>query len=494
MGLTTPHRKNHLVEETTPEENRTDSIDDGPTHRTRTWNWKVPHRIGTWNVRSLNKRGALEEMESEALRYKLDLLALQEVRRPGFGTLTLKKGTLLYSGRRDGTHTEGIGFYLSKELHSNLVEFEPINSRIAKIRLIARWFRVTIIAVHAPTDVSNDHDKDAWYDRLVAVIEKTPRHDMLIVLGDWNAQVGREAEAFGEVSGTHSLHARSNDNGVRMQTFAMQQGLIIGSTCFPHKNIHKGTWISPDGNTINQIDHVLINRKFRSALQDARSYRGADCDSDHLLVIAKIKIRLCKGKAKSKIGKKYDVSKLAVEETRQEYQLAISNRFAMLREEHIDIEWTDIKQVVKEAAVDTLGFAKKKKNMWFDEECERVADARRKDRIAWLENRDIREMRENFVRSRNEATATYKRKKKESMRRNISEIEQSRRSGRVREQYQGIKEIKNGYQPRSVMIKDKEGELIMNEDEVKARWKDYFQELLNRPDPEDPMDDQEAYG
>ena len=65
--------------------------------------------------------------------------------------------------------------------------------------------------------------------------------------------------------------------------------MTVSSTEFPHKNIHKATWISPDGITRNQIDHVLIDRRYHSDIQDVRSYRGADADLDHLLVKIKYK-------------------------------------------------------------------------------------------------------------------------------------------------------------------------------------------------------------
>jgi hypothetical protein len=83
---------------------------------------------------------------------------------------------------------------------------------------------------------------------------------MNIFLGDFNAIVGRK-DIFKPTNGNESLHQISNDNGVILVNFAKSKNLIVKSTMFPHCNIHKFTWTSPDGKTHNQIDHILIDRR-----------------------------------------------------------------------------------------------------------------------------------------------------------------------------------------------------------------------------------------
>lgn len=57
--------------------------------------------------------------------------------------------------------------------------------------------------------------------------------------------------------------------------------------------MNKGTWVSPNGKSINQIDHLnQIERKHQAYVMDARSYRGVDMDTDHSLLIARIKYRI----------------------------------------------------------------------------------------------------------------------------------------------------------------------------------------------------------
>ena len=107
--------------------------------------------------------------------------------------------------------------------------------------------------------------------------------------------------------------------------FATSKNLIVKSTTFPHRDIHKQTWTSPDGMTHNQIDHILIDNRRQSSIIDIRSFRGADWDSDHYLVITKLKEKLSVAKQVDQTAgiARFNVTKLKDEEIK----LAYSSRF-----------------------------------------------------------------------------------------------------------------------------------------------------------------------
>ncbi|CAN0605143.1 unnamed protein product, partial [Ectocarpus sp. 12 AP-2014] len=165
------------------------------------------------------------------------------------------------------------------------------NDRICYLRVAARPCDLFIINVYAPTEDNDDDIKDVFYEKLEKVYDDLPNNSIKIILGDLNAQVGKEA-MYRPTIGPNSLHDICNDNGTRLVNFAISKNISISSTYFPHKNIHKQTWKSPDGVTLNQIDHVLINSRFKSSIFDVRSYRGADANSDHFLVMAKFANRI----------------------------------------------------------------------------------------------------------------------------------------------------------------------------------------------------------
>jgi len=92
---------------------------------------------------------------------------------------------------------------------------------------------------------------------------------------------------------------------------------------FPHKNIYKGTWMSPDGRYVNQIDHILVSAIFKNCIQDIRTMRGTDGDSDHYLVKGKMKVKI-KNVGKM-FGKKVKLNNMNTCE-RLKYQMSEKNR------------------------------------------------------------------------------------------------------------------------------------------------------------------------
>ena len=128
------------------------------------------------------------------------------------------------------------------------------------IVLRGRWCNIIVLNVHAPSDEKSDNSKGIFYEEVEQVSDHFPKYDMKILLGDLNAKVGRE-NIFKPTIGNESLHQDSNDNGVRIVNFATSKNLVVKSMKFPHRDIHKHTWTSPDGKTHNQIDHILIDRR-----------------------------------------------------------------------------------------------------------------------------------------------------------------------------------------------------------------------------------------
>ena len=89
-----------------------------------------------------------------------------------------------------------------------------------------------------------------------------------------------------------SLHQGNNDNCVTIVNFATSKHLVVKSTMFSYQDIHMYTWTSTDGKTPNNIDQILIVRGWQPSVRDVRSFRGADCDTDHYQVVAKVRDRL----------------------------------------------------------------------------------------------------------------------------------------------------------------------------------------------------------
>ncbi|KAF0682285.1 craniofacial development protein 2-like, partial [Aphis craccivora] len=299
-------------------------------------------KIGTWNIRTLNKPGALQCMLDTTQNYNIAILALQEVRWPGEGNIKKDDKTIFYSGNRNGKYENGVGFAVSEPILTHVKTFQAINERICYIRLTGHIFDIVIINCYAPTEEKGEDIKESFYSMGLIL-----NYCVKIVLGDLNAKVGRE-EIYQPTIGRESLYDKSNDNGTRLINFCMTNGLTLSSTYFPRKDIYKQTWIAPNRGVKNQIDHIIIQNKQKGYKQNLRSYRGADADSDHYLVIARFALRLSEKRRTTNIksSKKYSIEKLREEQIHEFYRQTTHDEILKLitesNEENIEHTWKNI--------------------------------------------------------------------------------------------------------------------------------------------------------
>lgn len=84
-------------------------------------------RIGTWSIRTFFKTSAMKTIIDGVKRYKLPVVALQEIRFAGNGSIKSNDTTLFYSGGTGDRHEFGVGFVINEVLLTKVTKFEAIN-------------------------------------------------------------------------------------------------------------------------------------------------------------------------------------------------------------------------------------------------------------------------------------------------------------------------------------------------------------------------------
>ena len=112
----------------------------------------------------------------------------------------------------------------------------------------------------------------------------------------------------------------------------------------------------------------MISRRWHSSVLDVRSFRGAECDTDYYLVVAKVRERLAVSKqaAQRFDGERFNLRKLNGLEVRKQYQIEITNRFAawenLSDDEDINRTWENIKENIKPSAKESLSLEELKQH------------------------------------------------------------------------------------------------------------------------------------
>ena len=148
--------------------------------------------IGTWNSRTLQAAGELQELAYKMDRYRLNILGLCEMRWKNFGEITTEEGNKVFFRGKDDKHEHDIGFLVHKDIISTVMGCRQVSSRLITIRPRAVPFIITIVHTYAPTSDYDDNEIEESYDQQQNVIDQTMKRDILAVQGDWNTNVGKK--------------------------------------------------------------------------------------------------------------------------------------------------------------------------------------------------------------------------------------------------------------------------------------------------------------
>ena len=189
------------------------------------------------------------------------------------------------------------------------------------VRFQGKPFNIVVIQVCASNSNAEEAEIEPFYEDLQDLLELTPPKDVLFIIGDWNAKVGSQ-ETPG-VTGKFGPGVQ-NEAGQRLVEFCQENTLIIANTLFQQHKRRLYTWTSPDDHHRNQIDYVLCSQRWRSSIHSAKTRPGADCGSDHELLITKFRLKL------KKVGKTTRPFRYDLNQTPYGYTVEVRNRFKEL--------------------------------------------------------------------------------------------------------------------------------------------------------------------
>ena len=441
-------------------------------------------RLATWNVRTLHKLGGLRMTINELRKYKIAIAAIQETRwNKDTPQAFARLGYNVYSSSHSTKHEFGTAFFVDSQLNHLVLNFTPINERLCVLRIKGRFFNYSLINMHAPTNDSEEEAKDMFYELLERAYDACPNHDVKLVMGDANAKVGREA-VYQPTIGRYSVHESTNENGLRLIDFAAGRQMAIKSTYFIHKRIHLETWHSPDGRTRNQIDHCLIDGRHFSDVIDVKARRGANVDSDHMLVVIKIRYRICRASnTKPQQLRRFAVDRLNNRDvaTRYHDELEAELQGAGGPEPlSLDEQWKRTEQAVRKVAEENIGYARKQTEKdWFDEECLEVNERKNAARAQAIGRMATRSMNNTYKQIRAEERYLFRRKKWQLDEEALIEVERHRSVQDTRKFYKRLGDVNRPFEAQVAMCRAKNGEILTSKDQVLSRWKEHFEQHLN---------------
>ena len=432
--------------------------------------WKSTIKIATWNVRTLNQ-GKLDILTNELDRNDVHLAGISEIRWTGKGHFTtLDKHVVYYSGT-ETKRERGVAFIANQDVAKCVLGYNPINDRIMTIRIHGNPMNMTVIQAYAPTSASSDEEIQQFYEQLQQTIDGIHKRDILIVTGDFNAKVGARSTNK-HVMGNYGL-GDQNERGEMLVDFCQENQFSIINTQFKQHPRRLYTWSSPDQRTRNQIDYILVQGRWRSSFMSAKTLPGADCGSDHQLLVCTMKMKLRRIKRQQK-PVRFDVTKI-----NEQYRVEVKNKFQSLLEKDSEDStpeelWQSIKEVVSKTAHRTLPRCKKKKKPWLTGEVFRLADQRRNVKSQGLKNKD--QCSEYSELSRR-IQRQIRRDKTSFINMKCAAVERDCRTGNAKDMYKGIKDLTSKPVPRLNVLKDENGNILTEDIEIKSRWKQYCEKL-----------------
>ena len=398
------------------------------------------------------------------------------------GTIREKDYTFFRRGKPEDERREhGVGFAV-KTFSLALPRNQKAPERLLLLKLQTALGPVHIISVYAPTLSYSSDAKDSFYEELGTMIKNVPEQEKLILMGDFNARVGSDQQSWPSCLGPHGV-GNMNENGQRLLETCAYNQLCITNTYFCTKPHHKVSWMHPRSKHWHQLDLILTRRSNLRLIQHTRSYHSADCDSDHYLVLCKIK--LCPEKIhrlKKNGNPKLNIHATTFPDRVKEYNTELENQLSQHTTGNATETWKQLGKTIYDTALTTFGKKIKCSLDWFESFRIRMLPVIEEKRHA-LTNYKQTPSNKNHQRLKT-ARATAQRVARQCANDiweiTCNTIQECADAGDIKGVYSGIKLAIGPAQIKTAPLKTSSGDVIKDKAGQMNRWVEHYSELYSR--------------
>ena len=449
--------------------------------------------LASYNVRTIAEQGRFNELCQMADKYKLDFIALQEIRCTTDNEFDYWKSantpyTLIYTSanKQMRNRNGGIGLLINNKFSNSIKKYVKISDRALAVHFETKP-ELVMISVYAPTESSKNDVKIKFYDELEEYQNKI-KFSVTIILGDLNAQLGKESHiTHPNIIGNFAYHEKTNGNGKKLIDFCEQNSFRPIQTRFNHKLNFLYTWNSltlkdnngNNGDHLNktQIDHILISSRWLNCIKDCKAYKGW-IDSDHRILVAKFKLttKITTIKAEQKPTPDWEQIPKNIN-IQLELQKNIKQLIKKDDKASIQTKFNNLNRTLKEASK-IIPEKKNLKTPWVSKESDKLRDERNKALLEYEKDRTI-ENRKKVTNLRNRLKRSYKRDKEKFYDDICEEIKKAENINDTTNLYKKIRFLTGDYKKKPLQLKNKNGETVASTQAILNIWKNYFFNLLN---------------
>ena len=433
-------------------------------------------RIGSWNVGSLT--GKLRELVDTAIRRRVNILCVQETKWTGQKAKEVESTgyKLWYTGTIRSRN--GVGILIDKNFRDGVVEVKRQGDMIILVKLVAGDLVLNVISAYAPQVGLGESAKMQFWEDLDDIVGSVPASEKLFIGGDLNGHIGTTNEGFEEVHGGFG-YGDKNQEGEDILNFAIAYDLIVANTFFRKRESHLVTYHS--GQHSSQIDFVLTRKADRRACLDCKVIPGECIVQQHKLVVADFRFRGCAHKKKCANIARTKWWKLKGT-TSHDFRDKLIEEGPWTDGDDANTMWEKMSTCIRDVAAKVFGVTKgnrrePKDTWWWTEEVQKA----------------IKEKKECYKQLHREKTAEnvekYKVAKKNA-KRAVSEAKSrayddlyhklgTKEGEKDIYKMAKLRERKTRDLSQVKCIKDDTDRLLVKDEEIKRRWKEYFDNLFN---------------